>query len=520
MRRSRRFSSLLGLLSLGACTSVLGIEDIHDGPRPGSGGDASTGGSSSTTGGKNTSAGTANPSGGSVSPEAGDGNQPGGGANNTNAGAANDAGAGGADTPPMDGPVHGKLIDFWGHGLPNLAVQIGEEQVVTDADGNFTTKKDVPAEYDASLKYTRRGEDFVYGWVYQGLTRRDPTLQVYNAREDRYTIGYAMVTSVPAIGLNDTISATWGTPDGSIEKTGLDTSNNGNYFSPEWQGTEATNGTAHALLWTKNPATSLPTAYKSYDSKLVALAEGSPADMTFALKTMTITSGNLTGTVKPAGLGDRSNGVFARFTSGGSITLADHAPSANAFSYLVPQLTNASIGIAASDGDAYSGPYSVVHKDGLSPGEDAGTLTIPGTVVGLGRAGTAPVDDTTSFTFNAGAAPARAFVVHIEAVDFLQYLYIVTARTKFTIPQVMAGAYTLAGNRDYFWTVETHGSVTTVDDMTGPNGFADSYSGATSIGGPGQPQGLGQESGSYTVSAAAYFTRTCDATVSYCDAAK
>jgi hypothetical protein len=188
---------------------------------------------------------------------------------------------------------------------------------------------------------------------------------------------------------------------------------------------------------------------------------------------------------------------------------------------VVPQLTNASIGIAASDGDSYDGPYGLVHKDGLSPGEDAGTLTvptaaIPGAVVGAGA-----VDDTTSFTFKGSAANAGAFVVHIEAVSFLQYLYIVTTRTSFTIPKVLGGAYTLAGNRNYFWTVETHGSFATVDEMAGPNGFADGYSGATYVGGIGEPQGLRQESGSYTVSTRSYFTRKCDASVSYCeDAAK
>src|SRR4051812_34668858 len=33
LRRSLRFSAVIGVLGLGACTSVLGIEDLHEGPR-------------------------------------------------------------------------------------------------------------------------------------------------------------------------------------------------------------------------------------------------------------------------------------------------------------------------------------------------------------------------------------------------------------------------------------------------------------------------------------------------------
>jgi len=495
--------------ALAACTSVLGIEDLHEGPRPGDGGsdaDAGTAGTSSSGagahGGTSSSAGTAT-SGGSE-PRAGSGNAAGGGGSSATGGSSAEGGA--APPAPTDGPVHGTVIDFWGRALGNITVQIGTQQVVTDKDGKFSTDS-APAEYDASLKLARESGGKVYGWVYQGLTRRDPTLQVFQGREDRSTSGTVTVTAEDAIGTNDTVSAAWGTPDGSSEKHDMTVGAPGNNFMPDWQGPSTNTGSAHALLWAVNAATSLPSAYRSYDTKLIALAEGTAADMTFTLKTMSITTDNVTGSVTRAGAGDRTNAVFVRFKSGASLTLVSHTPTADAFTYLVPKLMDASISVAASEEDGSDG-FSVVHQDGLSPGDSVGTLDIPSPPITLGPTGTAAdaVDDATPFTFKGSADSAGAYVIHIEADQFYQSLFIVTEKTTFTLPKVLDGAYQLTSGRLYRWWVETHGSYETVDQMTKAGGFADAYAGPTQFSAPGEPMGLNQESGAFTSSGAALFT--------------
>jgi hypothetical protein len=471
-----RASPVVAATALAACTSVLGIEDLHEGPRPGGGGTDTDAGSGNATG-----------AGGSAS-----------------GGSSADGGAG--PTDPIDGPVHGTVIDFWGRALGNITVQIGAQQVVTDKDGKFSTDS-VPGEYDASLKLARESGGKVYGWVYQGLTRRDPTLQVFQGREDRSTSGTVLVTAEDALGTNDTVSAAWGTPDGSTEKHDMTVGAPGNDFMPDWQGSSTNSGAAHALLWTVNAASSLPSAYRSYDTKLIALAQGTPADMTFTLKTMSITTDNVTGSVTPAGAGDRTNAVFVRFESGASLTLVSHAPTTDAFTYLVPKLTDASISVAASEEDSNDG-FSVVHRDGLSPGEPVGTLQIPAPPITLGPTGTAAdaVDDATPFTFKGSPDSAGAYVIHVEADQFYQSLFIVTAKTTFTLPKVLDGAYQLTSGRLYRWWVETHGSYETVDQMAKAGGFADAYAGPTQFSAPGKPMGLNQESGAFTSSGAALFT--------------
>ena len=59
---------LLGVLWLGACTSVLGIEDLHEGPRPGAGGEDSTAGTTSAAGKTNSGGKTGNGGSPAISP--------------------------------------------------------------------------------------------------------------------------------------------------------------------------------------------------------------------------------------------------------------------------------------------------------------------------------------------------------------------------------------------------------------------------------------------------------------------
>jgi hypothetical protein len=508
LRWCLRLSPVMSVAALAACTSVLGIEDLHEGPRPGEGGDDDTAGSSgasssggkSNAGGASSSAGSKNgggtdSNGGSASP---------GGGGSASGGTSPEAGAG--TTDPTPGPVYGTVIDFWGRALGNITVQVGTQQVVTDKDGKFSTDS-VPAEYDASLKLTRESGGKVYGWVYQGLTRRDPTLQVFQGREDRSTTGNVTITTEDTVGANDTLSAAWGTPDGSREKQELVIGPPGNNFTPNWQGSSSISGAAHALLWTVNAATTLPSAYRSYDTKLIQLAEGTEADMTFTMKTMSIMSDSITGSVTPVGSGDRTNSVFVRFKSGASITLASHTPTTETFSYLVPQLTDASISVAAAEEDS-NGGYSVIHKDGLNPGDSVGALEVPAPPVTLGPTGSTAdtVDDATSFSFKGSTASAGAYVIHIEADQFYQSLFIVTQKTTFTIPKVLDGGYELTSGRLYRWSVETHGSLKTVDQMARAGGFADPYAGLAQWSAPGKPMGLNQDSGSYTSSGIAFFT--------------
>lgn len=509
--RSLRYAALFALVGLGACTSVLGIEDLHDGPRPG--GEGATGATSNNggannkagngNGGANTTAGT-NGEGGDGAGNNGGTNNGGTGATSNTAGTTNEAGAGGEPPVNTDPTVHGTLIDVWGKALGNTVINLGDEQTATDKDGKFTFEN-APAEYDVSLKVATEGGGHIHAWYFQGLTRRDPTLQIYRAREETYTTAYLKATS-PALLATDTIAAAIGGADGNTEKQNLTPNNaGGNYFTPNWVGGTTTQATAHALLWAKAPATGLPTSYKGYDTKLVALEEGSDPGITFDLKAQAIVDGDITGSVTPFGNADRKNLVFLRFESGASIQVVDQTPtSGNAFQFKVPTLTKCSITVAASEGDTY-GAYGLVHKDGLTAGADAGTLVIPAPATpSMPATSLDMVDNTTDFTFSGSADSKGGFVVHIEATKFFQDMHIVTSKKKFKLPVVPG--YDWVSGRVYYWQIETHGTYATADQMAGPNGFADAFAGAAQFAYNDAPQGLRQASGSFTQSDQAFFT--------------
>jgi hypothetical protein len=505
MSHAYRLSHLLWVLGLGACTSVLGIEDLHDGPRPGSaGGDGATAGSATTTagkGGKGGTGGSSSPEGGSPSNDAGANSEPTGGTT-SDAGAGNEAGAGGA-VEPVRGTVKGKVVDRWGAPVGNATVQIAATQVSTDDAGAFTID-DVASPYELSMLV--EGD----GWVFQGLTRRDPTLQVFRGHPSHYT--YVTVTSGNAVlGANDQLSLAAGMPTGSKEYAdiGIDSSVS---FAPNWEGGTTTSSTIHGLEWTKSAATGLPTAYKAYDAKSLALADGVDAMLTLAMAPKVIASmavtGSVTARVTPIGSGTRTNSVFVRFKSGASIQVVDDTPAQAGFSYITPTIADSSITVAAWEG-SYYGPLGMVHKDGLSPGDATGALDIPAPPGLLApQYDATQIDESSSFSFKASVDNAGAFIVIIHSLDTNRRLFIVTSQQKLIkLPTVVDGAWALEhasganSPSEYEWWVETHGSFATLDDMTGPNGYFDEFAVNYTT-----PVDIHQQDGTYTYTPAYAFT--------------
>lgn len=506
MSRVLRWSPLAAVLALAACTSVLGIEDLHDGPRPGAGGDDSSGGTN-TTGGKN------HPSGGSVtaagsSPDAGANPGTGGtngGSNNNTAGTAgttvNDAGAGGA---PIDGDsaVHGHVVDFWGHKLANVPVQIGDTLTATDENGAFVIEN-VAATYEVSLAFEVDTSGFprLFGWVFQGLTRRDPTLQVIRGLSIRY--GNVLLTPKDAtVDTNQTIAVALGGADGNTNFSSVGT--NGLDTSATWEGGDTSQQSAHAVYYQYDATSELPTSYLAYNTSLVALAETGKANISLSLPKGTLDAGNLQGTATSGGGTDRENRAFLRFTSGAALRLIDDNPGPNTFSYLLPNIPNSTITIAASEGsDDVYGPYALVHADGLTTtSKPALKIPTPCTLTSPASE-TTGVNATTKFSFTNPTSNTGPFVVRFTNVDDngpYQTLWVVTAQKQLTIPVVTGGGFKLRAGQMHSWNVTTHGKFASVDAMAGPKGFLDPF------GAESEPVGPVTTGGELTISSSRSFT--------------
>ncbi|MEO6601112.1 MAG: hypothetical protein ABIQ16_14625, partial [Polyangiaceae bacterium] len=397
--------------------------------------------------------------------------------------------------------VHGHVIDFWGHKLNAVPVQIGTSQVLTDAEGGFTIPN-APAQYDVSLfvSFTDYGRLKTRGWVYQGMTRRDPTLQVSEGLPE--VSGSLNLRPNNPATLTDarTLTVALGGPD--VTSTSYDVSGPGTDGDTiPWQGPPTTQATAHALIW-EDGSDGFPQKFIAYDSTLVGLSSvvASAPTASFNLAAVTIANGTVTGTVAGADLTGRTNSVFLRFTSNAVMQLVSDTPTTAGFVYTVPTITNATVTVAAAQGDLYS-QYALVHRDGLLANAAGINFTIPTpakalAVIPAGDVNKVSASTQFGFTAASNSAPFVATFTGIDPTVSDDRLYVVGSKTPFALPQVN-GLSALKAGASYIFRVETHGTPASVDAMAGPSGFLDSFSRVSDA---NRPSGPRTGDGSYTAS--------------------
>lgn len=485
-----QLAPLVWLLSLGACTSILGIEDLHEGKRDGSpaeGGDGNTGATSST-GGKNTVAGSTNSEGGVPTTPTTGGEANAGTGNEGNTGGqppVGEGGAGGDSTGPVLSPVHGHVIDFWGKAIANLPVQIGDTLTSTDDKGAFTVEN-VPPEYDVSMVFDHASSFSGQSdaWVYLGLTRRDPTLQMFWGGDQNY--GYAAYTfnPKPTLATGQTIWVGFGGTDGNYNHDNVSASGTTG-SEVDWYGPTTTKVALHALLIQKD-ANSLLTGFLAYGTNNVSLSstDTSP-NVVVPFSKNAIDTATLTGTVTSAGANTRSNQVYVGFKDNARIMLTDDDRAKavlDAFSYKVPNLADGDITVAAIQGYQYSG-FQVAHADAVDVASKP-ALKIPPLAVQLTpAAGAKNVDQTTKFSLKDPGGNPGPYVAMFYSQDppdpnttqAYQAIYIVTAKTQFTIPTIVGGGFAMYPGNDYLWSIATFGPYESVDAMVSPTGFIDEF---------------------------------------------
>ena len=482
----------------GACTSILGIEDLHEDPKGdegdnggGSGGSTSgTGGSSGASGssGKGGASGSSGSSGsGGTSGEAGGGGTDTGGSGGT----SGEAGGGGTDTGGKGGSstggtggmpdmtVRGRVVTTWNQPIPNVPVMIGDVDTYTNADGEFEIP-DAPETYDVKfvINYDAYGNMRTYGWAYLGLTRRDPTLQVYNGltvRSGNVAITPQNLTS----STNRKLAFAVGSADGE-SSWDVPLPNGYAQTSAGWQGPETTAVTGHGLLYERG-SNSLPTAYYSYEEVTGALSETVKATFLVDLpddNDPPLNPQTVSGTVTSPTSSERTNYVFLRFQSNAQIELVEHYGTSltDSFLYTVPSIGTSSLDIAAVEGDPSFGPAALAHKDRIAAGASNIDLTIPTPPQQVAPSdGLTNVNGSTIFTWS---SQAHAFVWNAENIEpSSPYggIYIVTGEKRVSIPEFGNLGFTLLPGDLYNWRVQVHGDPATIDDLADDDGFADPW---------------------------------------------
>ena len=449
-----------------------------------------------TSGPQDGSAGEAPPAGGSGgSPNTGTDNNAAGKAGGTSAqagsaGIAAAAGSGGS-VAPVTGAVRGVLIDALRRPLTNVALRIGDQSVTTDGLGKFSAD-DVAATYAVSFKLSTIVDRMptTYAWRFEGLTRRDPTLQTYVAAEQQLAslVWHTQGATFP-LAENQRMVACFGSPDGDFA-VGV---NQADYDSPLvfWSGPETTVGVTHGLLYTVFGPEELPLEYLAHDAKPVTLTVGGDAEAAFNFANMKPPAGAITGRVSVTGQGERANWVVVRWTDGAQIVIADDESPMEAFSYLVPTITNATAALVAMQGRYDSYPRAVAFADNLSAGQAGIQLDIPASsALSAPGEGTMRVDAATAFQWT---GDAKVFVLVARAKQGYDKMYVVTSAKEAKLPIGEATAYTPPVGATFEWYVETHGAYANIDEAAGSDGLISAFD--------GELHGPRRGNGSFTVSA-------------------
>jgi hypothetical protein len=515
--RWRPISLAVLVASLGGCNAVLGIEPLlaadagPDAARAGSGGNdhsaAGSGDGQTSRAGKggrestSTAAGSGDeePSGGSGDePQAGSGGEAhaSGGAGGKSAGgtgghASPDAGSGGSagagGAGDDGGAVHGRLIDYRRRPLPNITVRIGDKSAQTDSDGHFTIDA-APVTYDAVLTIatTIQNSAARLGWLFQGLTRRDPTLQVYRGTPDRTATTLITINNVSfPLSSQQRIQMTWASPDGSFS-TDLDAMTT-NYLSPSWSGPNSSAGTAHAVLFNVSSNPELPTSYTAHSAQPFTLTDpGTDLPVMFDLSAEQLTTGSVAGSVTGQS-NNRENRVYLRFADNSALELISTTPSAATFSYLVPNIPDATFTVVAEDeNNGMNQGFTAAYADNVTAGQTGIALTLPEIpVLDAPGNGKQNVDGTTLFQWEGSA---KVFLLCANSNDNYDVACVLTSKKQSKLPFAPVTDLTPAANSNYSWAVEVHGDFASVDDAAGGDGYLSAYS-SGAIDGPARGSG-------------------------------
>lgn len=380
----------------------------------------------------------------------------------------------------VSGPaaVRGRVIDFFRRPVPDVPVTIGPTTVLTDAEGAFSIE-DVEGPYTASLvlSMTRNNAPARYAYVYEGLTRLDPTLQVYSALVQRSTSSVTVTLQNVDFDPdpNRQVIFAFSSPDGRFANTSLDGPASILLGAPSWTGPSTTVGNAHALrvLRPDNFGGEPPLAYEAYQTFPLTVTDGAEASATFDMQLSALTTASLSGTVTGSTLAYRSNLVSVRFADGTLLPVLDDTAAAENFSYLVPTLPGTSLAVAATDGAI--APFVLTHQENVSPGRSDVALVLPKPVTLNGPQQGAAVTPSTAYSWSGLAQTAQTFVWHLEFVQTFEGMYVVTSRTQIELPS-FADGFSIPPGTAVYWSVETHGDAVNVDALTGQDGFLDEYS--------------------------------------------
>lgn len=465
-----------GGTAAGGTTSSGGTDVTGSG---GSGGmTAATSGGTTATGGATGIAvgGVAGSATGGATSSAGDGSSSGGLAGGRVSVEGGAAGAGGVPDGGAEGvTVHGRIVNAWQVPLAQVALTLADQELTTNDAGEFTAYH-VHPPYDVTFlvsEVTAGGNPRTTdGWSFEGVTRSDPTFWVSRAGEIWSGTATFLVsgTGEPT----PTIALGIGVPSGRARG---DVPVNGKVFNFEWSGLFQTTGTAHAISFAADPTSGLPTAYQGYYSTDISgdgsKTSGNKYTLALTPPSPPIATNELHGNVT-GGSSDRVNRVWLSFADHAAILLAEQQSASETFSYLIPELPEATVTVYASSGSLSTGAFALAHRSraALADLESSLDIALPRPPTLSAPESSETLTSATVFRWET-ENPVSILTLIQNGPTGLHRIHVVTSEKSASVPESLS--HVLLGPGDAVWIVEAQGLATSLDAATSPTTFIDPF---------------------------------------------
>lgn len=379
--------------------------------------------------------------------------------------AAADSGDAGSPREPQPDAmaIRGTVVDSYRRPVPGAWVWIDAQSVQTDENGQFGFDS-ATSVYDLTLTVSHTnasGAPLREAWRYEGITRRDPTIQClsgFGYRNANIQLHVALdgfpqpagPYLVAAFGSRDYGMGWWVDRADFVPPTL-------SWFGPDLE----TTGNLHALLY-QTDNTGIPIGYHAHTA-LPAQLGNTTTDVTLSFPAGQIPSIRLSGQVSGPHERARNDLLVQHFADGTELTVPLSIQSLDTFSYLAPRLPDSSTTVVMREG-SLSPPYAAAVIEGVTSDRGDLSLEIPRTpqltAPGDGKSG---VDETTAFSWTLSEPRVAMLVAYGSSLADI--LYVVTANTEAQLPTGAAFGYTVPAATSFTWYVYTR-DATSIDDVT------------------------------------------------------
>lgn len=378
-------------------------------------------------------------------------------------------GAGSPAPMPMTGEVSGRVVDFSLQPMETVQVSIGSTTLFTDAEGKFRIPNVAPT-YDATLviNTVQNGEAMRFVWRYEGLTRRDPTLQAYSGRTPHGAWLDVRVSGVNFMNRRegDMVLSSYGgvtgehiaEPSTAAEET----------IRIYWEGPAKTRFTGHAFRMLKLPGRIEPNDYYAYASVNfeITAEQKLSVDYNLAQGATPLPWDSVTGTLDGPPGTSRTINMYMRFPDNAVIPLMTDPSGPATFSYGFPISPPGATIILVARQDSEGG--QLAHVDNIDKNTDHVAITLPPILRLVAPPEGAVVDANTSFQW---AGEPNVYLFWAQDESGRDAVYVVTTKREARLPQ--AETYVYQPMHKFAWGIEAHGTHKSLDEVAGPQGFLD-----------------------------------------------